>query len=113
MLHFVIKSFDELSTAELYEILRLRSEVFVVEQTCIYQDIDNKDQKAIHVLGYFDGELAAYSRIFNKHDYFENTSIGRVIVAEKFRDKKFGHELIRASKQAIKYYFEIGRASSR
>ncbi|HLV47205.1 MAG TPA: GNAT family N-acetyltransferase [Flavobacterium sp.] len=106
MLHFVIKSFDELSTAELYEILRLRSEVFVVEQTCIYQDIDNKDQKAIHVLGYFDGELAAYSRIFNKHDYFENTSIGRVIVAEKFRDKKFGHELIRASKQAIKDYFD-------
>lgn len=105
MLNFEIKSFRELSTTELYEILRLRSEVFVVEQTCVYQDIDNKDQHAIHILGYFDRELVAYARIFNKNDYFKNTSIGRVIVAENFRDKKLGHELIKTSKQAIEEHF--------
>ena len=60
-LEFKIKPFNELSTIELYKILRLRSEVFVVEQNCVYQDIDGKDQKAIHVLGYYDGVLAAYS----------------------------------------------------
>ena len=46
-----VKTFDELTTEELYQILRLRSEVFVVEQDCVYQDLDNKDQKALHVIG--------------------------------------------------------------
>ena len=51
MIHFTVKSFSDLSNVEIYKILRLRSEVFVVEQNCIYQDIDNKDQKAYHILG--------------------------------------------------------------
>ena len=51
------KSFDELTTQELYQILRLRSEVFVVEQNCVYQDIDNKDQKALHLFGTHEGEI--------------------------------------------------------
>ena len=58
------KTFDELSTQELYQILRLRSEVFVVEQNCVYQDIDNKDQKALHLFGILEGEIIAYSRLF-------------------------------------------------
>ena len=88
------KTFDELSTQELYQILRLRSEVFVVEQNCVYQDIDNKDQKALHLFGILEGEIIAYSRLFKPGDYFEFSSIGRVVVAEKHRDKNFGHELI-------------------
>ena len=88
------KTFDELSTQELYQILRLRSEVFVVEQNCVYQDIDNKDQKAMHLFGILEGEIIAYSRLFKPGDYFEFSSIGRVVVAEKHRDKNFGHELI-------------------
>jgi len=88
------KIFNELSTQELYQILRLRSEVFVVEQNCVYQDIDNKDQKALHLFGILEGEIIAYSRLFKPGDYFEFSSIGRVVVAEKYRDKNFGHELI-------------------
>ena len=91
---FKTKTFQELSTSELYEVLRLRSEVFVVEQNCVYQDIDNKDQKALHVLGYFQNELIAYCRLFDQGDYFENTSIGRVIVSQNHRDKKFGNNLM-------------------
>ena len=102
---FKIKRFNELSTFELYSLLQLRSEVFVVEQNCVYQDIDGKDEKALHVLGYYNGDLAAYSRLFNKGYYFEETSIGRVVVSPKYRDKKFGHDLMRVSIEAIKENF--------
>lgn len=102
MIQFKIKPFNELSTTELYEILQLRSEVFVVEQNCVYQDIDGKDEKAFHVLGYHDGVLAAYSRLFKPKEYFNDSSIGRVIVKAIHRDKKFGHDLMRVSIQAIK-----------
>ena len=105
MIQFKIKPFKELSITELYQILQLRSEVFVVEQNCVYQDIDGKDEKAIHVLGYYEGVLAAYSRLFKPNDYFTDSSIGRVIVKESHRDKKFGHDLMRVSISAIKELF--------
>ena len=105
MISFKIKRFNELSTTELYSLLKLRSEVFVVEQNCVYQDIDSKDEKAIHVLGYYNEDLAAYSRLFNKGCYFEEASIGRVLVNSKYRDKKFGHDLMSISISAIKENF--------
>ena len=101
------KTFDELSTQELYQILRLRSEVFVVEQNCVYQDIDNKDQKALHLFGTLEGEIIAYSRLFKPGDYFEFSSIGRVVVAEKHRDKNFGHSLIDQSILEINSRFKV------
>jgi ElaA protein len=104
-IHWKIKKFEELSTPELYQIVRLRSEVFVVEQNCVYQDIDNKDQKALHLFGEFEGEIIAYSRLFKPGDYFEFASIGRVVVAQKSRDKNFGHELINQSILEIKNHF--------
>lgn len=100
-----IKTFEQLSTPEVYQILRLRAEVFVVEQNCVYQDIDNKDQKALHLFGEFEGEIIAYSRLFQPGDYFEFSSFGRVVVAEKYRDKNYGHELIDLSILAIKNHF--------
>jgi ElaA protein len=106
MIQFKIKPFPELSTNELYEMLQLRSEVFVVEQNCVYQDIDGKDQKAIHVLGYSEGILVAYSRLFKPKDYFEYASIGRVIVKASHRDQKLGHELMRVSIDAITTLFQ-------
>ncbi len=106
MIQFIIKPFHELTTDELYAMLQLRSEVFVVEQNCVYQDIDGKDQKAIHVLGYSDGILVAYSRLFKPKDYFEFSSIGRVIVKESHRDKKLGHELMQVSIDAITALFK-------
>jgi ElaA protein len=102
---FKIKRFNELSVAELYEVLQLRSEVFVVEQNCIYQDIDGKDHKALHVLGHYQNELTAYSRLFDAGNYFEEASIGRVIVRQKFRKFNFGHQLMRFSIAAIEENF--------
>lgn len=81
--------------------LQLRSEVFVVEQNCVYQDIDGKDAKAIHVLGEFDGQIVAYARLFKPGDYFEQASIGRVVVKEIFRDRKWGHDLMRGAIAAL------------
>jgi len=99
---FNVKGFHALSIDELYNILRLRAEVFVVEQDCVYQDIDNKDQKALHVIGLKNDKIIAYTRIFNAGDYFEKASIGRVVVAEKERKYGYGHDLISHSIKAIK-----------
>lgn len=97
MLTIRIKYFDELSINELYELLRLRSEVFVVEQDCVYQDIDNKDQKAVHVLGYDNNKLVAYTRLFKPGDYFNESSIGRVVVREEARGSGAGYDIMSAS----------------
>lgn len=102
---FKIKRFNELSLEELYQLLKLRSEVFVVEQNCVYQDIDGKDEKALHVLGTFDGDIVAYSRLFAPGYYFDNASIGRVVVAGEYRDKKWGHDLLIASVDGVKSEF--------
>lgn len=104
-LTFKVKRFEELTTLELYKILRLRAEVFVVEQDCVYQDVDNKDQKALHVIGYKDKEVVAYTRIFDAGDYFEKASIGRVVVLEKERKYGYGHHLIKESIDAIEKHF--------
>lgn len=98
---FKIKRFNELSLPELHQVLQLRSEVFVVEQNCVYQDIDGKDSKAIHVLGYADDNVAVYCRLFAPGDYFEQASIGRVVISAGYRDRKWGHELMRTAIQAI------------
>ncbi|NRR91435.1 GNAT family N-acetyltransferase [Winogradskyella undariae] len=105
MLNIEIKTFNELSTQELYAILQLRSEVFVVEQDCVYQDIDGKDQKALHILGYKDEKLVAYTRIFKAGYYFEETSIGRVLVRFNERKFKYGYTIMEASIAAIKTHY--------
>ena len=102
---FNVKSFNELSTNELYGFLKLRSQVFVVEQNCVYLDIDDNDQKAIHVLGYYNEELVAYCRLFDAGEYFENASLGRVIVAQKHRYKKWGNNLMSEAISQIKSHF--------
>ena len=104
-LQFKIKRFYELSTTELYSMLQLRAEVFIVEQNCVYQDIDGKDSKALHVLGESDGRIVAYARLFKPGDYFENASIGRVVVANDCRDRKWGHDLMREAIAAIQSHF--------
>lgn len=103
---FNTKTYQQLTKEELYSILRVRAEVFVVEQECAYQDIDNKDQKAMHVLGYKNNKLIAYTRIFKPNDYFELASIGRVLVIEKERKYKYGFQLMEASIMAINMHFK-------
>jgi len=97
MLSIVVKSFEELSKLELYNILRLRAEVFIVEQNCVYQDIDNKDQKAHHVILLKDESIIGYTRIFNPGDYFNEASIGRVVISEKERHNNYGSDLMKTS----------------
>ncbi|MBC7524998.1 MAG: GNAT family N-acetyltransferase [Flavobacterium sp.] len=101
-----IKQFDSLSTLELYHILELRSLVFVVEQNCIYQDIDGKDEKALHVIGTINSKIVAYCRLFKAGDYFENASIGRVVTHPEFRNKKLGHEMMQTAISSIKSHFK-------
>lgn len=94
-LEWKIIPFDLLSVHELYEILRLRSEIFVVEQNCVYLDLDGKDQKALHLFGTFEGKIVAHARLFKPGISFVHASIGRVTVDAKHREKKWGHELMR------------------
>jgi len=104
-IEWVKKKWSEVSSEELYSVLRLRSEVFVVEQDCVYQDIDNKDQIAIHLLGYINKELIAYSRLFNEGDYFKETSFGRAIIKKEKRGQGYGDELVKESLKTIKNYY--------
>ena len=108
-MEFIIKYFNELTIHELYGILQLRSEVFVVEQDCVYQDLDFKDQKSLHVFGYKNDKIVAYTRIFKPGDYFDNASIGRVIIAKSERKFGFGHDLIKASIDVVKTEFKVDK----
>ncbi|HRV55037.1 MAG: GNAT family N-acetyltransferase [Flavobacteriaceae bacterium] len=106
MLEYRIKSYSDLTKDELYALLQLRSEVFVVEQNCVYQDIDGKDPKAFHVLGFKNEVLIAYTRLFKPGDYFKEASIGRVVVKKEERQHSYGHELMEVSIEAIKEHFK-------
>jgi ElaA protein len=98
-----VKKFKDLSVDEIYEILKLRSEVFVVEQECAYQDIDGKDKKAMHLMGKKDNEIVAYTRILDSGDCYELPSIARVVVKKKTRGEERGKEIM---KESIKYIKE-------
>ena len=100
-LEWKIKSFESLSVHELYDILRLRSEIFVVEQNCVYLDQDGKDQKALHLFGTFEGKIVAHARLLKPGISFVHASIGRVTVDAKYRERKWGHELMRQAIEGI------------
>ena len=98
----ITKTFSELDTEDLYQILRIRSEVFVVEQDCVYQDIDNKDKNAIHLYYKENDQIVAYTRIFKAGDYYENPCIGRVLVSKKNRGNDLGKKIMIDSMEYIK-----------
>ena len=104
-LKWKIKAFEALTVTELYNMLKLRSEIFVVEQNCVYLDIDGKDKLALHLIGEYDDKIVAYSRIFDAGISFDNASIGRVVVDANYRDKKWGHDLMREAVAGIKSNF--------
>lgn len=105
-MNVVIKKFNDLSPLELYEILQLRSEVFVVEQDCVYQDIDGNDQKALHIIGTVENKIIAYTRCFRPGDYFKEASIGRVVVKESQRKFKRGNQIMNNSIKAINNHYK-------
>ena len=94
--------YQDLGPDRLYEILKLRSEVFVVEQKCAYQDLDNKDEKALHLVGEKNNKIIAYTRIFKKGAFFKNSSIGRVLVKKKYRNKDYGRKIMISSIEKLK-----------
>jgi ElaA protein len=108
-MEWVLKNYKELTKEELYGLLRLRAEVFVVEQDCPYQDLDNKDQLAHHLLGKIDNQVAAYLRIFKAGDYFQEISIGRVVVKPSYRSMGLGHKLMQ---QAILFIEQNSKQKS-
>ncbi len=98
MISWQCKYFDDLSSLEVYKILQLRSEVFIVEQNCVYQDFDDKDLRAYHFTGWQGEKLVAYTRLLAKGiSYDDAASIGRVVTSPSVRGKKVGKELMRLS----------------
>ena len=104
-----VKVYQDLEIDELYAMMALRAAVFVVEQNCVYQDLDYKDQKALHVMGWINGKLVAYTRLFGPGDYFDQASIGRVIVSMDDRGNNYGHQIMSASINAITQYYKTDR----
>ncbi len=99
-------AYKDLLLEELYDIMRIRQEVFIVEQDCPYLDADSKDQAAWHLMGYKEGELVAYTRLLPKGVSYEDyLSIGRVVTAEKGRGKGYGVKIMRESILKIKMIF--------
>jgi ElaA protein len=103
-----IKYFNELTVTELYSILRLRSEVFVVEQNCVYQDIDNKDLKCYHLMLFKDNQLAAYARLVPPGLSFNEMSIGRVLSNPKYRGTGAGRILMKLAIEKCQQVFGEG-----
>lgn len=100
-LTWIYKSFEELNTRELYAILQLRSEVFVVEQNCVYQDMDGKDQQSAHLMAWHNDKLVAYTRLVPPGVSFSEASIGRVITSPFYRGLGIGITLLEKSIEQI------------
>jgi len=105
IMKWVLKKFDELSPHELYSILQLRNEVFVVEQNCVFQDADDKDQRSFHLMGWRDDRLIAYSRIIPPGVAYDFPSIGRVVTSPSVRRNGIGKILMSESLTAMRDLF--------
>lgn len=97
MIRFECRKFSELTPHQLYEIIYLRNEVFVVEQNCVFQDADHKDQDAFHLMAFIDDDLAGYTRLLPKELSYDEMSIGRVVTSPKYRRTGIGKQLMEAS----------------
>ena len=105
MVNWTIKRFDELTLDELYNILQLRNEVFIVEQNCVYKDPDGKDQSAWHLMALEDDKLVAYARILPPGVSYSDPAIGRVVTSSSKRRSGLGRELMKLSIEACEKLF--------
>lgn len=105
-MNWILKPFGELTPKELYAILQLRNEVFIVEQNCPYQDMDNKDLKAWHLMGMEENKLLAYSRLLAPGISYSETSIGRIVSSTSARKTGMGKELMQESIDQIRNLFK-------
>lgn len=102
-MNLIVKKFDELTTAELYEILRARAEIFVVEQNCVYQDLDGTDYNSLHVFYEENGKVLAYVRAFLKKDEEGAVQIGRVLTIR--HGEGLGGKILKESIRIIREHF--------
>ena len=100
-IQWLLKRFEELTPYQLYAILQLRNAVFVVEQNCVFQDADDKDQNCFHLMGFYNSRLAAYTRIVPAGVAYEQPSIGRVVTSPAVRHSGAGKELMQQSIDAV------------
>lgn len=105
MTEWISKKFEDLSSRELYAILQLRNEVFVVEQKCIFQDADNKDQHSWHLMGWQGEKLVAYTRLVPPGVAYKKASIGRVVTSPSVRKGGIGKELMKQSIEKTRLLF--------
>jgi len=105
MISWTIKRFEELNLDELYALLQLRNEVFIVEQNCVYNDPDGKDQPAWHLMANEDGKLVAYTRILPPGVSYTDPAIGRVVTSSLKRRSGLGRELMKRSIEACEKLF--------
>jgi ElaA protein len=99
-----LQAFKKLTPGQLYKILQLRNEVFIVEQNCVYQDADNKDQRSFHLMGWNENNLVAYTRILPEGVGFAEASIGRVVTSPKARRTGIGRLLM---EESIRLLYEL------
>ena len=103
-----LKFFDDLTSRELYSIMQLRNEVFVVEQNCVYQDADNKDIHCHHLMGWQEHKLVAYTSIVPPGISYEEISIGRVVSSRSVRKSGVGQLLMQKSIEAARSLYPVG-----
>jgi ElaA protein len=106
-LEWLLKQFEELNPYELYAILQLRNEVFVVEQNCVFQDADDQDQQAYHLMGLLNSKLVAYTRLAAPGALYQEASIGRVVTSPAVRGSGAGKELVHQSIKAVYRLFGV------
>lgn len=105
-IQWLLRRFEELTPYQLYSILQLRNEVFVVEQNCVFQDADDKDQNSYHLMGFNENKLVAYTRIVPPKIIYELPSIGRVVTSPSVRNSGIGKELMKQSINAVYQLFD-------
>ena len=101
-----VKDFNSLSTKEIFDMYKLRNQIFIVEQNCAYQDVDDKDLVALHLLIMDNKELVGYSRILPPNTSYKEPSIGRVAIRENYRKKGVGKLLMNRSMEETKLKYK-------
>jgi ElaA protein len=100
-IRWILKRFEELTPYQLYAIIQLRNEVFVVEQNCVFQDADDRDQLSWHLMGFDESKLVAYTRLVPPGVSYEEPSIGRVVTSPSVRRHGAGKLLMKQSIDAV------------
>jgi len=103
---FKLKKFSALSVDELYDLLKLRQQIFVLEQNCIYLDTDGVDKDCLHLLGLVHGKIVGYARLIPKGYTYKTASIGRVVIDEKHRGNKYAYKLMEKAIELTKEEFK-------